>query len=102
MLSKSKTSIAVAASCMFSYCIITNTPEAEAFSQVRTPVASTTSSGTPQTRLAEMNGRNAGRVAHSPACLCSDCAKTHGSACPCTACSRARHGVGCECESCKL
>jgi len=114
--------LATVTSCMFSYCVVVNTPEATAFSQVRIPVRGLSATTISKSSLAATNvahGANCAcpscrnghdqdckcakcLVPHGPACGCPDCSETHGPLCPCTACSRAYHGLGCDCDNCKI
>ena len=120
-----KTSLATVTSCMFSYCVILNTQEASAFSQLKIPIARVSPAAISKSSLAAGTYSNSNcdadcscpscqkahndscscancRVTPMAACDCPDCNRTHGSACPCTACSRAAHGIGCDCDNCKL
>lgn len=111
-------SFAALTSCMFSYCIFVNTPEATAFSKVQIP-GGVSSGVVSKTTLAASNGK------HADSCTCTMCSvgrdlsttrqeyssqavspvlgRAHGAGCPCESCSqvvRISHRPGCACDSC--
>ena len=112
-------SLAAVTSCMFSYCVFLNTPEAAAFTQVKIPVRGVSSAIVSKSSLAAASGR------HDATCTCGMCSvgrdlatareegnsheaspvlsRAHGPGCPCNACSktvRATRRHGCSYETC--